>query len=52
MEQLEQSKPQFSTNQVFGILKTCEYGGLGWRFSLSAIRCAQIKHTIEVRQFL
>jgi hypothetical protein len=52
MEQLEQSKPQFSTNQVFGILKTCEDEGRSWRCSLSATCCAQIKHTIEIWQFL
>jgi hypothetical protein len=52
MEQLEQSKPQFSTNQVFGILKTCEDGGLSLRCSLPVTRCSLIKHTIEERQFL
>lgn len=52
MEQLEQSKPQFSTNQVFGILKTCEDGAVRLRCSLHATRCSLIKNRIEERQFL
>jgi hypothetical protein len=52
MEQLEQSKPQFSTNQVFGILKTCEDGVLRARCSPTANRCSQIISRIKEGQFL